>query len=134
MEKSSPCADVLLFGLRKQKGDPQANKNLTKFSGLFSVEEVSLEEMRRGAPRSQRGLMSLDVFVAVCVVGMDFLIFALFQWTYGERRQTTAKKLAAQRTAMKADKARPFVVVSRKCGPVTQARLQRVRARMAGVA
>jgi hypothetical protein len=29
--------------------------------------------------------MSLTVFLAICVLGLDFMIFVLFNWLYGER-------------------------------------------------
>jgi len=79
-------------------------------------------------------MTSLNVFLAVCVVSVDFLLCVLFQWTYADRRRAMAKKLAAQRAAMEEEKVRPFVVRSRKDGPLAHARLQRVRTRMAGVA
>jgi hypothetical protein len=76
--------------------------------------------------------MSLTVFVALCVVGIDFLIYVLFQWTYADKRAAMARKLAAQRNAMEQEVLRPFVVSSRKGGPETQARIRRVRERMTG--
>jgi hypothetical protein len=78
--------------------------------------------------------MSLTIFIAVCVLGLDFLIYVLLQWTYGDKRRAMQKKLAAQRAAMTPGKLRPFVVPTVKAGAVTRARLQRVRARMAGAA
>jgi uncharacterized membrane protein YccC len=78
--------------------------------------------------------MSLNVFMTVCVLALDFLIYVLFQWTYGDKRRAMAKKLAEQRKAMQGESSRAFVARLRKSGPVTQARLQRVRERMAGMA
>jgi len=74
--------------------------------------------------------MSLTVFIAVCVLGIDFLIYILFQWTFGDKRRALQKTLAQQRQALQAEPPRPFVVSSRKTGPQTQARLQKVRERM----
>jgi hypothetical protein len=79
-------------------------------------------------------MMSVNIFMGLCVLGVDFLIYVLFQWTYGDKRRAMQKKLAEQRKAMEAEKSRPFLLPSRKGGAVTQARLQRVRERMAGVA
>jgi hypothetical protein len=79
-------------------------------------------------------MMSVNIFMGLCVLGVDFLIYVLFQWTYGDKRRAMQKKLAEQRKAMEVEKSRPFLVPSRKGGAVTQARLQRVRERMAGVA
>jgi hypothetical protein len=78
--------------------------------------------------------MSLNIFMTVCVLAVDFLICILFQWTYGDKRRAMAKKLAEQRKAMQGESSVAFVARSPKSGPVTQARLQRVRERMAGIA
>ncbi len=78
--------------------------------------------------------MSLHVFGTICVLGVDFLIYVLFRWTYADKRRAWAKKLAEQRKAMRAESSRPLVERSPKNGAVTQARLQRVRESMAGVA
>lgn len=75
--------------------------------------------------------MSLTIFIAVCVLGIDFLIYVLFQWTFADKRQALQKKLAQQRQGLHTEQARPFLVSSRKVGPQTQARLQKVRERMA---
>jgi hypothetical protein len=72
--------------------------------------------------------MSLYVFLTVCVLGMDFLIFVLFQWMYADKRKAMARKLAECREAEN-KKVMPFAVRPR--GPVTQIRLQKVRQRMA---
>jgi len=74
--------------------------------------------------------MSLTIFLGLCIVGVDFLIYALFQWTYGEKRSAIARRIAAQRNAVKEEAGRPFVVSSRKIAPETQKRLELVRARM----
>lgn len=74
--------------------------------------------------------MSLTVFLALCVLGIDFLIYVLFQWTYGDKRKAMERKLAAQRNAMKEEASRPFVVASRKAAPETAKRLRLVRERM----
>jgi hypothetical protein len=53
----------------------------------------------------------------------------LLQWTYGDKRRTMAKKLAALREAEKKNM-QPFFVEARSGGSITQARLQMVRERM----
>ena len=58
--------------------------------------------------------MSVTVFLALCILGMDFLIYALFQWTYGEKRNELARKVAAHREAVKEQPPRPFVVASQR--------------------
>ena len=74
--------------------------------------------------------MWLGIFVAICIIGVDFLIYALFQWTYGDRRAALRKKVALQREAMRTEKPRLLLLSSRKAGPETRARLQKVRERM----
>jgi hypothetical protein len=31
--------------------------------------------------------MSLTIFLAICILGMDFMIFVLFKWLYGEKNR-----------------------------------------------
>jgi hypothetical protein len=56
--------------------------------------------------------MSLTLFLGLCILGLDFMIYVLFQWTYGDRRNQMARKLAAYRSSMKEQAPRPFVVRS----------------------
>ena len=41
--------------------------------------------------------MSLTVFIAICVLGLDFMIFVLFQWLYGEKNRNRFRRSAARR-------------------------------------
>jgi hypothetical protein len=41
--------------------------------------------------------MSLTVFLAFCILGCDFLLYVLFQWTYGEKHRKHARRSAARR-------------------------------------
>jgi hypothetical protein len=41
--------------------------------------------------------MSLTVFLAFCILGCDFLLYALFQWIYGEKHRKHARRIAARR-------------------------------------
>jgi hypothetical protein len=43
--------------------------------------------------------MSLTVFIAICVLGLDFMIFVLFQWLYGENNRNRFRRSAARRHA-----------------------------------
>jgi hypothetical protein len=43
--------------------------------------------------------MSLTVFLAICVLGLDFMIFVLFQWLYGEKNRNRFRRSAARRHA-----------------------------------
>jgi hypothetical protein len=45
--------------------------------------------------------MSLTVFLALCILGLDFMIYALFQWIYGEKRRAFARQVAARKRARK---------------------------------
>jgi hypothetical protein len=38
--------------------------------------------------------MSLTMFLALCVLGLDFMIYALFQWTYGDKRRALARPIS----------------------------------------
>jgi hypothetical protein len=74
--------------------------------------------------------MSLTIFLALCILGVDFLIYVLFQWTFGDKRRAMAKKLEQHRNSMQEQAPRPFVVSPGKAGPETHARMQKVRERM----
>jgi len=76
-------------------------------------------------------MMSLTVFIALCVLAVDFLVYVLFRWTFGDKRHAMQKQLLKHRNALQQNPARPFLVSSPKPGPQTQARLQKVRDRMA---
>ena len=54
--------------------------------------------------------MSLTVFIAICVLGLDFMIFVLFQWLYGEKNHNRFRRSAARRHA--ADSQSPLYYVS----------------------
>jgi hypothetical protein len=41
--------------------------------------------------------MSLTVFIAICVLGLDFMIFVLFQWLYGEKNRNWFRRSSARR-------------------------------------
>ena len=58
--------------------------------------------------------MSLTVFLAGCILGLDFMIYALFQWIYGDNRSALTRQLAARKKALKELSPRPFLVASQK--------------------
>src|SRR5215469_4859347 len=43
--------------------------------------------------------MSFTVFLTLCVVGCDLLIYFLYEWAFGERRRTRMRKAAARQRA-----------------------------------
>ncbi len=58
--------------------------------------------------------MSVTIFLAICVLGLDFMIYALFQWTYGDKRRALARKIAAHRNALQTPSLRRFPVAGSK--------------------
>ena len=75
-------------------------------------------------------MISFGIFLTLCILGADFLIYFLFQWIYGEKRAALAKVVAAQRRAMAENQAGPYLVHSRKGRTVTQERIRKIRVRM----
>jgi hypothetical protein len=61
--------------------------------------------------------MSLTVFLALCILGLDFMIYVLFKLTYGDRRSVVARRVAAHRAAVRAESAGLFVVRAGKTAP-----------------
>jgi hypothetical protein len=45
--------------------------------------------------------MSFTVFLVLCILGIDFMIYALFQWTYGDKRSAIARRVAAQKNHLR---------------------------------
>jgi hypothetical protein len=43
--------------------------------------------------------MSFTLFLALCILGCDFLIYILYQWAFGERRRTLMRRTASRRRA-----------------------------------
>lgn len=43
--------------------------------------------------------MSLTLFVTLCVLGCDLLIYFLYQWALGERRRTLMRKAVSRQRA-----------------------------------
>ena len=68
--------------------------------------------------------MSLNIFLTLCILGIDFMIYAFFQWTYGDKRRVIAKKLAMLRKDSSQQASRPFVVASQASQIATIRRLQ----------
>ncbi len=58
--------------------------------------------------------MALTLFIALCILGVDFLIYVLFQWTWGDKRRAIARQVAAHRNALEGQPRRPFLVPSRE--------------------
>jgi hypothetical protein len=62
-------------------------------------------------------VMSLNIFLTVCVLACDFLIYAFFQWTFGEKYRRRPRRLPLQKNprkdAIEIPTSRPYMVVSR---------------------
>jgi hypothetical protein len=40
--------------------------------------------------------MSVTIFLAICILGCDFLLYVLYQWIYGEKHRKHARRAAAR--------------------------------------
>lgn len=58
--------------------------------------------------------MSATVFLAICILGCDFLLYFLYQWTYGERRRGLSRRSARPKSGVNQPDARPFLIAARK--------------------
>ena len=64
--------------------------------------------------------MALKVFLALGILGVDFLIYVLFQWTWGDKRRAIARRVAEQRKAAAEQGPRPFLIAARASTPRSQ--------------
>jgi len=58
--------------------------------------------------------MSTTIFIAFCILGLDFMIYAFFRWTYGDKRDKLARELAARKNALREPSPRPFLLASQR--------------------
>jgi len=56
--------------------------------------------------------MSPIVFLAICILGCDALLYFLFQWTYGEKRHGLARKSQSNRATGYSQHSQPLEFVS----------------------
>ena len=61
--------------------------------------------------------MSLTIFLALCILGLDFMIYVLFKLLYGDRSSLIARRVAAQRKAAQAEAAGLIFVAASKPAP-----------------
>jgi hypothetical protein len=54
--------------------------------------------------------MSATIYLAICILGCDFLLYFLYQWTYGEKRRGLSKKSRAPKTIVEGQNVQPFLV------------------------
>ena len=58
--------------------------------------------------------MSITIFITFCILGLDFMIYAFFRWTYGDKRDKLAREWAARKNALQEPSPRPFLLATRK--------------------
>ncbi len=75
--------------------------------------------------------MSATLLLAICILGCDFLLYVLYQWTYGERRRGLARRSGARQTHMNQPDPRPFLISSRQNAVGGAQRAQSMRQRIA---
>jgi hypothetical protein len=56
--------------------------------------------------------MSLNIFLMICILGIDFMIYVLFQWIFGDTRRTIARQVALTRQTLSGQSPRPYLVAS----------------------
>jgi hypothetical protein len=61
--------------------------------------------------------MSATIFLAICILGCDCLLYFLYQWTYGEKRRGLLRGSHARKSAVTEQSGQPFMVFSRKSRP-----------------
>ncbi len=58
--------------------------------------------------------MSITVFLAICILGCDFLLYVLFQWIYGEKHRNRPRRPSAalreKRQTLPKEAAEPSVI------------------------
>jgi hypothetical protein len=61
--------------------------------------------------------MPVNVFVALCIMSIDFMIYAFFQWTYGDKRSALARQSTHKNALDEQQSHRPFLVPPQKVCP-----------------
>jgi hypothetical protein len=64
--------------------------------------------------------MSLNVFLAFCMLGVASMMYALLQWTCGDKRDAHGRQLPARKDALMNQSPRPFLVSSQKAAHGSQ--------------
>jgi hypothetical protein len=55
----------------------------------------------------------LTLFLAICVLACDFMIFMFFQWTFREKYRSRARRVGGRKSAAKIGSPKPYLVSSR---------------------
>lgn len=61
--------------------------------------------------------MSATIFLAICILGCDLLLYFLFQWTYGEKRRGLSRRSTSAHRNAHPQKSQPLAFVPRKPRP-----------------
>ena len=64
--------------------------------------------------------MSLTVFMAICILGCDFMLYVLFQWLYGEKRRKHVRKSPSMNATPRMRESRPYLVKPEQSGNVSK--------------
>jgi len=68
--------------------------------------------------------MPLTLFMAVCILGCDVLIYFLFQWTLGEKGRTRRRRCGAKKPMASGQDSQLFVVPApKKVAPAQLAKI-----------
>ena len=70
-------------------------KFLTNCSGLSRLVFPMLTGVD-GATRGFEGSISITVFLALCILSIDFMIYFFFKLVYGEKRRAKPRRLPSQ--------------------------------------
>ena len=71
--------------------------------------------------------MSLTLFMAICILGCDVLIYFLFQWTLGEKGRTRRRRNGAKRRLARGQETEFIVVPASKNNVASRAKVLRYR-------
>ncbi len=67
-------------------------------------------------------MVSQVIFLALCIIGINFMVYVFFQWTYGDKPRVITSKWAAFRRGSRAELSRPFLVVGGQTTPIATLR------------
>jgi len=97
--------------------------------GLSSEAGIILRTSEKTRDRSRGGWkkMTLTVFMAICILGCDVLIYFLFQWTLGEKGRTRRRRGGAKRRLASGQETELFVVPAPRSIPARRARVLQYR-------
>jgi len=60
--------------------------------------------------------MSFNIFIVLCVLGCDVLIYVLYQWVLGEKRRARLHREVSRQRAEAAQRTQPFLAATQNRG------------------